>query len=794
MNKYELSLPPIDSSDFDTSNSIFAKQHPMNVAHVTATLIDADPPALDEDQPNARKKPVNIFLEDESDSSDFNIFDDVQTKASRPASETSQAQTRSERQRNNPLNLFDDADYNSVTSGNTNTISSIIQRNIDGRVTNLFEDDSGDGLFASTANAPSTIRTSILSHVPSKKTGLLYNLFDDEPPDENFQNSPPEPRVSSIPQKTDEKKNSRTISLFEDRLSDDELSIFRLSSKSILDASEDKSKSTAVADGLKLSSSPSTNENNSKKGAQLDVIIKSTEDDFYSSKSPSTSAIVPTLIAEKPTDGSSDLASGVPTQKTVAKKTTQRTVANETCLFDVGNDDDGIFVKLLKAPKQAKAISKEPRTKPLRVVGTESFWDSGDEVPFEVEPIKSNMSAAKSMNSYDAIRLFDDTPPDDDEDIFSSATQSQINQIPEPYNDYFRTFVEKGDEAPKQPKNKLSKVVSVDPGNNSNVKEPEDNKQQKNCDYSDFSRKVDFFVESASNDEGEAEQSSARSLPKKLNMSNININVAALLPGAKRSTSAEFIDPSEKIASRANTSSSCSPEDTSDSIARSASQDIVDDSGRLANLNRNRPKLCVVRRPSTRRGRQQQYEKSLDGMEGIASIDNQDELNIPRPELAETDLEIEINEGIAQKKLSEESAVLQFDGSNLVSKAPAESRSDVAPVHPATNKSFLDPSIFDDVEMDDKDFDTFTGKLIEAKIPPTTKVTPAFIDDLPPDFNFINDSTFATGDPKVSSISKNTLDLFGADDDDGLDHDSIFTIQNAPAPQTSPNGANTLPF
>lgn len=98
--------------------------------------------------------------------------------------------------------------------------------------------------------------------------------------------------------------------------------------------------------------------------------------------------------------------------------------------------------------------------------------------------------------------------------------------------------------------------------------------------------------------------------PKKLT-DNIKINVAALLPGAKLpSFKASLVVSSDEFSSTEITR-------TEKAIDVLASQPITttpteqETIGRLNSLNKNRARITVQRRPSTRRGRQEEYRKSL---------------------------------------------------------------------------------------------------------------------------------------------------------------------------------------
>lgn len=913
----ERSSQQIDPRDFNANNSIFVKQRQPNPTHVTPNLIDSEPPALDNETPAAQKKPVNLFMDDDDDnnSNDFNIFDDVNANSvagKRPsnASHPNQAQKRSNERRKNPVNLFaedDTDDFETMLPSSSKTVSSIMQRKVNSKITNLFEDDDDDDNDDESDLFMKTAASTISSNASLKKDVFMCNLFDDEPPEDDSDvfrtTSKPaakakveDVRENQNPLNVDEDINSERvgstkpkgrINLFDDQPPDDDFDVFKSSSKPAVDViaknfraqdpevtSEPKVGTNIIKSINLFDDEPPVDFDVFKSTANTEkpkskVIVKSSappEDDYGIFKSTSTMATTETKVTEPKLIAAVD--NRVATKKAATK------VISKINLFDDDYDDDDIFKGMTKLSSQPKPISNEIKEEPKSASKTKGLWDSDEEVPIEVKPSKSNVAIfTKPNNPYDVNRLFDDTPPDDDEDLFASKpTKPKAVTIiskarGEFYNDFLETIVVKPDEASTKiedltieneirqealaeeapskqvlPEQSISKKASTE-------KESRMEHLAQENKPSAIAKKIDLLTKSAKSDESKSEiESAARPQPKKLSVGKIEINVAALLPGAKRTKTAEqHTEPGISSESEIDSNPPHKPVEISDvktSTTTTASQDNVDDTGRLTNLNRDRAKVVVNRRPSTRRGRQQQYQKTLDESESVDSVDNQSEISIPAYEVFEPKYEEEKDLVSKQSNKLEQTKSLEeiLDDKLMVTKRSAEkianelppevvqenvdtepelvdveidteplddyvgatasytlldatvNTNESAETHESnvasqeTSKSFLDTSIFDD-DLGNNDSDIFVKIPAKTKMAVPIKVTPAFIADLPPDLDPADESTFSVkNNQNASLLSKNAVDLFDDDDDDDFDNEHIFSSQQSSESKTQANG------
>lgn len=114
--------------------------------------------------------------------------------------------------------------------------------------------------------------------------------------------------------------------------------------------------------------------------------------------------------------------------------------------------------------------------------------------------------------------------------------------------------------------------------------------------------------------------------PNKLK-TNFNINVAALLPGAKLPSQKQLLTAKQDRIDDAEPEKNQNEsfENTAPSV-QTSSANLDDKSGRLTCLSKSRAKIQVQRKPSTRIGRQSLYNKSLeaDNEDKISSIETTD--------------------------------------------------------------------------------------------------------------------------------------------------------------------------
>lgn len=134
-----------------------------------------------------------------------------------------------------------------------------------------------------------------------------------------------------------------------------------------------------------------------------------------------------------------------------------------------------------------------------------------------------------------------------------------------------------------------------------------------------------LFETQKSLSEDQISKEEAKPLPRKLNR-NININVSALLPGAKRPSvvinkSADNEDLDEKV-------NGASPEFMNTTPRHISSTPNDENPNILSSLNKTRPKIQSQRRPSTRQGRKESYHKTMMMYDDSGSTETDKDGNI----------------------------------------------------------------------------------------------------------------------------------------------------------------------
>lgn len=723
-----------DANEISANNSIFMPQK-AQITHAIPTLIDSDPPDLD-DMPSTSASARNAhkppnLFLDDDDDENENENDFIFSSNKQSKDEKTQQRTLGGTKINS-INLFADEDGN--------------------------ESDNFDSFLPTTSEAPVTIARS-----NQRKSEPVRNLFDNDEDDD-----------------------------------DDEL-FLPAASKT------DSQRSTILSDAPK------------KDVFQYNLFDDKPPDDDFESISSSAKV---NLFAE-----------------------------------DDNDDDDDIFEKLITPSSSKKQPIKE---------------DYRHEIDFEAESNEQKIvtteqqkptssSISNKQNLFNPRGLFDDTPPSDDDDnqLFSGMSRKKddvTNDKPQPvdavvkkstkefYNDFSETItaVSQADkmvetpeamEAPKptnipEKNDSISKVSKKTPpliedkpkqeqkpvsafksdGNNDTDDASIGNKR------SEFMKRIDAFSNTTVNEsksEADVPVPKARQ-PKKLNIGSIDINVAALLPGAKRAKSVDKTDNKDHSDDISSSDDTSAASQTTTSITKTISQDNIDSSGRLVNLNRNRAKN-LSRRPSTRAGRQQQYRNSMDSEEidGISNlieneivqppaIDNTEKSRSPIKAPAKSPISKVIFE---DEDMFEESAPAEStqEPSRIPSSSPIENTEQIAS---AVVKEEENPNTFsflDDEENDENEEFLYTkpkssSEYTSTAVPPV-KATPAFIDDLPPDLDSIEDKPYDSKSAKGTSLSQNALSLFGDedDDDDDFDNDEIFNYRadQPPGVYLLENGQNT---
>lgn len=470
-----------------------------------------------------------------------------------------------------------------------------------------------------------------------------------------------------------------------------------------------------------------------------------------------------------------------------------------------------------------------------------------------VPKAKPMISSMKPTSTQKALRLFDDPPPDDDKlfsnvatpvkkPISSAVQKMVIKQSGEFYNDFSETVTaleEKTknmtiscnslfvDEPPSDEELFLSKpkVEKIpDKGVKESMTSAVLNDSEKN--QLEFSKKLSIFTNPSVSEDTQDVPKKPVIQPKKLNLLQVDINVSALLPGARRaSEKTEKVDESMEVSS---------PESSTPSITTSNSHDNVDESGLLMNLNRDRAKL-PSRRPSTRRGRQQQYQKSLDDNKTINEVESSDVVDECHAKSQNTEPEPPKVKPVTVESIEEDISKLELsDSPKIEEKGTIPSPTITVPSDPFVNQEqslhpIEDPIVKDsenetitEVEIVPTNEEEIIPEMPEAKFEPIaekedpidfpemdfespaktktsvsyddfediapakpiSKATPVFFDEIPPEDTFDHEAPDKAGEKSSNALlSKNALSLFGDDDDD--EHHFEDQLFEATLPVTS---------
>uniref|UniRef100_A0A1B0CYN3 FAM21/CAPZIP domain-containing protein n=1 Tax=Phlebotomus papatasi TaxID=29031 RepID=A0A1B0CYN3_PHLPP len=343
----------------------------------------------------------------------------------------------------------------------------------------------------------------------------------------------------------------------------------------------------------------------------------------------------------------------------------------------------------------------------------------------------------KSTNLF----LFDDLPPDDD--LF--VDRKVVSEVF--YDDFAESFP--------------PEVTSVNATGNSylfNDQPPADDWHEEKVK----SEKKSLFSTSSSQDEPDEVFASARSLikshenpenppeepinkpkivPNKLNKT-MAINVAALLPGAKRPS---FKNAQES--SRDNPPNETldippeSPKEKVEEVSKELDEKIVevtdDSGGLLTNLNKNRAKIPQKRKPSTRRGRQETYRKSL-------IVENDEKQENTHNSLFEDDPSekdnigklASVEEPVRNKKLpqvitddlfseTDPEIAIETEKNEIVRETKAMKTSEKPRNSLQKNSQSVSKSLFDSDDEDDSDiFSTKKPKNVSKSTSEPTKIAP----------------------------------------------------------------------
>lgn len=302
-----------------------------------------------------------------------------------------------------------------------------------------------------------------------------------------------------------------------------------------------------------------------------------------------------------------------------------------TSLFGDESDEDDIFGNFrkkqqLNIEKATPSPQKEEETKPPKEekVYTPPEITQAEEVN---KPKSQNLSdVINESKSALSTNLFTDLPPDDDNnssdylsatsnlfdnsDVDTSAnrtddikvvTKEDIDDKKELFKDKFKLF-ENNEIEPVKP---IPHVRKSPIKSSNNV--------------------AKLFETQKSLSEDQISKEDVKPLPRKLNR-NININVSALLPGAKRpSVIINKSADNEDVAGKVNEGS---PELLNTTPRHISSTPNDENSNVLSSLNKTRPKIQSQRRPSTRKGRKESYHKTMMMYDDSGSLETDTEGNI----------------------------------------------------------------------------------------------------------------------------------------------------------------------
>ena len=278
-------------------------------------------------------------------------------------------------------------------------------------------------------------------------------------------------------------------------------------------------------------------------------------------------------------------------------------------------------------------------------------WDAEDNYE-EPEPVAIN-----KPRTFPTVPIFDELPPDDDFDPpaipapdfnFSSEDEHEPNPS---------TSRTKQPEAIPEP----VKVLKPAP-----MKLPSKDEIDRSVVTGDkIKDKLDMLnkkVEAPS-----ATSPAKKALPGKLNM-NLKINVGALIPGARMPTKAP-VEPSRSLHDSFSESPILSPS-TPTTTSASGVLDSNNNSSLLNNeLAKSRARIQVKRRPSTRRGRQENYRKSMNISEDYLDGDDDDEFEVKQEvSVSSRSTVVESTKNLSVSMFDDEESVVSSSRTTVIEK------------------------------------------------------------------------------------------------------------------------------
>lgn len=466
----------------------------------------------------------------------------------------------------------------------------------------------------------------------------------------------------------------------------------------------------------------------------------------------------------------------------------QKTLTQRSTFFDDLPPDDDFSATLFrpKTTQMGQSVSlfddlppeddflPNAIAKPTSSRSTRIFDDhppDDDEFHFPTQVVKPSSISAET--------LFDDLPPDDDmfdgvvtaKKSIESTKQSFATGVVRTtekalfYEDFADTVITKPDSVDLTQSNAL--IDEVDKVQN-------------------FKKKISKFT----NPNHELPKSIPdRPSPRKLN-EKLNINLAALLPGARRpSISRTDASSTEESAKEA-------PEQINEIISHSLpkSTKTEEDSSRLVGLNKGRAKILVKRKPSTRQGRQAEYRKSLLVQDMSEPEDGRQTPNPTKPSLSIADM---LANTPAQK-----SAVLPAPQSTykpdwLIAPDTSSTFRKMTPKpkpEPSSSSALIkksaplreSSSLFSE---DDDDDDLFASAMSYPKPPAIAPIKTVPIVSLPQTNNVVVNAD-SKPPPPPPPMKSNLFDDDDSDDDLFADKKKTIDSQKKPTTKSIPSKSN----
>lgn len=639
---HEENLPPKDSEPATKSIFMPQRQDNQQVSHVNANLFDTEPPELEEPSSSEKKiekpKAVNLFLDDEDD-----YDDDIGFSIKNEKSSASQPNKL-------PINLFADDVDDLEDDALFKTLSSKPK-------------SSNSGLFDDSLIPSNTGKSTIFSSQPPK-SNLFTNIFDDEPPDDDFDflkssksNKEIEKEIP-VSKEVQQKPKPSTMQQKKDNLFDDDDEEDDITKLLAATKKETKTDSKSVlGKGLfdddnndeELFQEISTKLRNTLQ--EKDSSSQSVESgDISTAPAKPIESISSTLLSENLLENESDGGAGLFGSKpqnlrnsnsstSVSSPKSIETNASRVLSKSLFDDDiDDLFDVITSGPAKIGKLKPENHFQTTTAGSSKGLFDYEEEVyddnSFQKVIPKSSTNAKPSL-------------------LTITKTVSSPQSPGEYYNDFLETISASKQNIPNVPENKPNIEIIIEEKPIEKVKEGINDSNVSGKSVAEL-RKT---IEVETNEKISPKKSDDLLKPKKLNVGNLNINVSALLPGAK------LVKQQSKEKSPGNEKEEITGPITA-RTSRIITVDNVDSSGKLTNLTKSRAK-ALPRRQSTRRGRLQHFERSMDAESSI----EEDVVNSPIDDLTDGKSEIaKIKKPIA--------ALLEkpFESSILDKKSPQEDK------------------------------------------------------------------------------------------------------------------------